>query len=174
MEPIASAEVYIALGSNLGDSLGILRQATRQLAAWSDLPMRASSIWSSSPVDCPHGSPRFLNAMVVIHVKAEMSATAFLERTQALEREYGRRKKQVMNEARPLDLDIIDWNQEIIQSPALILPHPRAHQRRFVLAPLAELAPTRILPGQHQTVKQLLENLVSEETLWPIPETLLG
>ena len=76
-----------------------------------------------------------------------------------IEGEFGRRPKIVLNEPRPLDLDLIAWGREVRQSAALTLPHPRAHLRHFVLCPLAELAPDLVLPGQRQTVRQLLAAL---------------
>jgi 2-amino-4-hydroxy-6-hydroxymethyldihydropteridine diphosphokinase len=67
--------------------------------------------------------------------------------------------KRVVNEARPLDLDLVAWGDERRDTAALVLPHPRAHLRRFVLAPLAELAPDRVLPGQTAAVADLLAGL---------------
>jgi 2-amino-4-hydroxy-6-hydroxymethyldihydropteridine diphosphokinase len=82
-----------------------------------------------------------------------------LVRLQAAEKELGRRPKLVLNEARPLDLDLIAWAGETRATPALTLPHPRAHQREFVLRPLAELAPELVLPGQVESVVALLAKL---------------
>ena len=82
-----------------------------------------------------------------------------LEVLQQMERDFGRTPKRRINEARPLDLDILTWGDTVRTSPALTLPHPRAHQRRFVLAPLAEIAPDLVLPGQKQTVHALLREL---------------
>jgi 2-amino-4-hydroxy-6-hydroxymethyldihydropteridine diphosphokinase len=79
---------------------------------------------------------------------------------QGLEREFGRPPKRVHNEARPLDLDLIAFGDEVRNTPELRLPHPRAHARRFVLEPLAEIAPDLILPGQMQNVAQLFTALV--------------
>jgi 2-amino-4-hydroxy-6-hydroxymethyldihydropteridine diphosphokinase len=79
-----------------------------------------------------------------------------LAKLQALEKQFGRTPKKVLNEARSLDLDLIAFGGEVRQTPQLLLPHPRAHLRRFVLAPLAELAPDLVLPGQPQTAATLL------------------
>jgi 2-amino-4-hydroxy-6-hydroxymethyldihydropteridine diphosphokinase len=87
-----------------------------------------------------------------------------LRKLQALEREFGRKPKQVLNEPRPLDLDLIAFGHELRGTNELILPHPRAHQRRFVLAPLAEIAPQLVLPGQTETVTELLAGLKGDET----------
>jgi 2-amino-4-hydroxy-6-hydroxymethyldihydropteridine diphosphokinase len=86
-----------------------------------------------------------------------------LEKLQALEKQFGRRPRQVRNEPRLLDLDLIAFGAEVRDTPRLTLPHPRAHQRRFVLAPLAELAPALILPGQTRSVRQLLKTLRTAE-----------
>ena len=80
-----------------------------------------------------------------------------------MEKEFGREPKQVLNEPRLLDLDLIAFGAETRNSPDLILPHPRAHRRRFVLQPLAEIAPDFILPGQSKTVSQLLAELPETE-----------
>jgi 2-amino-4-hydroxy-6-hydroxymethyldihydropteridine diphosphokinase len=82
-----------------------------------------------------------------------------LAELQAIAPAFGRRPKQIINEPRPLDLDLIAFRQEPRATPALTLPHPRAHQRAFVLAPLAEIAPDLRLPGQTATVRELLAAL---------------
>ena len=79
-----------------------------------------------------------------------------------LEKKFGRQPKKVLNEARPLDLDLIAFGQETRATPELTLPHPRAHLRPFVLQPLAEIAPDLVLPGRTQTVAQLLEEINGE------------
>jgi 2-amino-4-hydroxy-6-hydroxymethyldihydropteridine diphosphokinase len=89
---------------------------------------------------------------------------------QELEREFGRRPKQVLNEPRPLDLDLIAFGAETRQAAALVLPHPRAHLRRFVLQPLAEIAPDLVLPGQGKPVLDLLLALPPDpEMSWHSP-----
>jgi 2-amino-4-hydroxy-6-hydroxymethyldihydropteridine diphosphokinase len=88
-----------------------------------------------------------------------------LLKLQALERELGRRPKQVLNEPRPLDLDLIAFAGETRATNELTLPHPRAHERRFVLQPLSEMAPGLILPGQSQSVAELLERLAPDQRM---------
>ena len=127
-----------------------------RLQAFSEKPLRRSSLWQTAPVDCPPGSPSFLNAVVAFEPAADETPESLLAKLQALEKEFGRRPKQSPNEARPLDLDLITFTDEVRHSPALTLPHPRAHLRRFVLAPLAEIAPELVLPGQSKTVAGLL------------------
>lgn len=156
---------YIALGSNLGDSLALLRVAMARLQAFSDRPLLKSSLWQSTPVDCPPGSPLFVNAVVLLNPRPDESPESLLEKLQVLEQEFGRGPKKVLNEARPLDLDLIAFGTETRLAPRLTLPHPRAHQRRFVLQPLSELAPELILPGQTKTVLELLSALGKDEIL---------
>ena len=90
---------------------------------------------------------------------------SLLEKLQALEVQFGRQPKVVMNEPRPLDLDLIAFRDEQRQGAQLTLPHPRFQERRFVLEPLAEIAPETILPGQSVTVTELLARLEADETL---------
>ena len=156
---------YVALGSNLGNSADFLREAIRRLEQLSEVPLVRSSIWETTPVDCPPGSPQFLNAVVELAPKPYETPESLLGKLQQLENEFGRLPKKVLNEPRPLDLDLITFGNEIRSSARLILPHPRAHLRKFVLAPLAEIAPSLILPGQTQTVLELFNGLTSDETI---------
>jgi 2-amino-4-hydroxy-6-hydroxymethyldihydropteridine diphosphokinase len=149
----------IALGSNLGESVRLLPEAMARLAELSEEPLLKSSLWLTEPVDCPPGSPPFVNAVVGLVARAGETPETLLARLQALEKAFGRKPKQVLNEPRPLDLDLIAYGQEVRQTPELTLPHPRAHLRRFVLQPLSEIAPDLILPGQTKPVSQLLAEL---------------
>jgi 2-amino-4-hydroxy-6-hydroxymethyldihydropteridine diphosphokinase len=150
---------FIGLGSNLGDSIRLVQEATRRLEPLSRLPLVRSSLWRTRPVDCPPGSLPFINAVVGLAPWPEETPHSLLAKLKALEREFGRQPKTVLNEPRPLDLDIIAWGDLRLETPELVVPHPRAHLRRFVLAPLAELVPCWVFPGQTRTVEQLLENL---------------
>ena len=116
-------------------------------------------------MDCPPGSPPFINAVAIIHPLAKETPETLLTSLKKLEAEFGRTPKTVLNEPRPLDLDLITFGNITRQTAELTLPHPRAHQRRFVLQPLAEIAPELILPGQTQTVVQLLKDLPDHETV---------
>src|ERR1017187_339167 len=156
---------YVALGSNLGDSWKIILDATRRLQGFSDEPILRSSLWRTAPLDCPPGSPKFLNAVVGLVPRKEETPESLLKKLRELEKEFGRQPKKVLNEPRPLDLDLIAFGNQVRNSPELILPHPRAHQRRFVLQPLSELAPELILPGQTKTVSQLLAELSPDEVV---------
>ena len=147
---------YIALGSNLGLPRETVLRAMDRLQGFSDKPIVRSSLYQTDPVDCPPGSPKFANAVVRLVPRADETPESLLEKLQGLEREFGRQPKRVHNEARPLDLDLIAFGDEVRDAPELVLPHPRAHERQFVLEPLAEIAPALILPGQTQTVRELL------------------
>src|SRR5204863_4063507 len=115
--------------------------------------------------DCPPGSHLFVNAVVVLAPRAGETPESLLQKLQALERESGRQPKKAPNEPRVLDLDLIAFGAETRATARLTLPHPRAHQRRFVLQPLSEIAPDFLLPGQVKTVAKLLSSLDVVESL---------
>jgi 2-amino-4-hydroxy-6-hydroxymethyldihydropteridine diphosphokinase len=155
----------VALGANLGDAQGDILRGMRRLEELSDGPLLKSSLWQTMPVDCPPGSPAFVNAVVVLVPRADETPETLLAKLQALEKEFGRRPKKVLNEPRPLDLDLIAFAGEVRHGDLLVLPHPRAHERRFVLQPLAEISPDLILPGQRRTAAELLEMLPAGESV---------
>ena len=157
--------VYIALGSNLGDSTSTIEHAFVELQKLSDRPIQQSSLWRSTPVDCPPGSPDFINAVIGLEPLEGETPESLLTKLQALEVKFGGNPKEVLNEPRLLDLDIITFDEEIRETIQLTLPHPRWHQRRFVLEPLSEIAPKAILPGQSWPVIQLLSELDTTEAL---------
>jgi 2-amino-4-hydroxy-6-hydroxymethyldihydropteridine diphosphokinase len=155
----------IALGSNLGDSPEIIFRVLVQLQQLSTEPLCKSSLWQSTPVDCPPGSPLFVNAVVSLVPLQNETPETLLKKLQQLEKDFGRQPKKILNEPRPLDLDLIVFGNEIRATKNLTLPHPRAHERRFVLQPLAEIAPDLILPRQTKTVVELLRDLKTDEVL---------
>ena len=167
MSLLTSAATFaiIALGSNLGDTRQNILRGIERLQKLSAAPLIKSSLWQTSPVDCPPGSPPFVNAVVALFPVAEETPESLFAKLKALEKEFGRRPKQVLNESRPLDLDLIGFGRETRNTPALTLPHPRAHIRRFVLQPLSEIAPELVLPGQTKTVEGLLGALETAEVL---------
>jgi 2-amino-4-hydroxy-6-hydroxymethyldihydropteridine diphosphokinase len=131
----------------------------------SDRPLAKSSLWQTTPVNCPPNSPLFVNAVVGFVPQKNETPESLPQKLRALEKEFGRPPKKVLNEPRALDLDFIAFGMETRNSPGLILPHPRAHLRRFVLQPLSEIAPDLILPGQRRTVSELLAALPETETV---------
>lgn len=155
----------VALGSNIGDSREIILGAMGRLEEFSSQPILKSSLWQTAPVDCPPGSPPFVNAAVGLKPRPDEMPESLLKKLQHLEKEFGRQPKTVLNEPRPLDLDLITFGNITRSTPQLILPHPRAHQRRFVLQPLSEIAPDLVLPGQSKTVLQLLRELPRDESI---------
>ena len=155
----------VALGSNLGDSQKIVLDAVAYLQNLSDQPILKSSLWQTSPVNCPPGSPKFVNAIVGLYPRKGDTPELLLEMLRVLEVAFGRAPKKVLNEPRPLDLDLIAFGNETRNTPELILPHPRAHLRKFVLEPLNEIAPDFILAGQGRTVSQLLAGISSDESV---------
>ncbi len=167
--PSAKCEVgklaIIALGSNLDDSRGNILRAMKQLEELSEGPVFKSSLWQTTPVDCPPGSAAFVNAVVGWTPRPGETPESLLAKLQAMERAFGRRPKRVLNEPRPLDLDLIAFGGETRATKELTLPHPRAPQRRFVLGPLSEIAPDLVLPGQLQSVAQLLAQLPPDQTM---------
>lgn len=166
-KPLAPVSVFISLGSNLSSSRGSPREtvlaAMDLLAGWSVLPALRSSLWASDPVDCPPGSPEFVNAAIGIAPASDLTAYALLARLQTLESEFGRRRSGRRNEPRSLDLDLICFGDQCSADPRLTLPHPAAHLRGFVLMPLAEIAPDLRLPGQPRPVRDLAATLAETE-----------
>jgi 2-amino-4-hydroxy-6-hydroxymethyldihydropteridine diphosphokinase len=160
-----SALAFVSLGSNLGDSRANILRAMSLLQSLSVLPLLRSSLWETTPVDCPPDSPLFINAVAGLVPRAAETPRSLLARLQALEKEMGRPPKKILNEPRVIDLDLIAFGSETVAEPDLILPHPRARQRRFVLEPLREIAPDFVIPGQEKTVVELLQGLESPETL---------
>jgi 2-amino-4-hydroxy-6-hydroxymethyldihydropteridine diphosphokinase len=154
-----SAIAYVALGSNLGESRRILESAMERLQTLSVRPLLKSSIYMTTPVECPPGSPDFLNAVAGLFPLPGETPESLLEKLHGLEREFGRRAKVMLNEPRTLDLDLIAFGRETRGTLEIILPHPRAHLRRFVLEPLSEIAPQLILPGQSLPVSELVKTL---------------
>lgn len=136
--------IFVGLGSNLGDRADHLRCALRRLAAEPGLRLRAvSAVRETDPLGGPP-QPRYLNA--VARFETSLPPRAVLARLQRLEREQGRRRS-VRNGPRTLDLDLLLYGELRRDDPELTLPHPRLEARRFVLEPLAEIAPELRLPG---------------------------
>jgi len=161
----ADALAIIALGSNVGDSQSILLRAMERLDGLSSRPARRSSLWQTPPVNCPPGSPMFLNAVVAMIPRAAETPESLLGKLLQMEKDFGRKSTHILNEPRRLDLDLIAFGDETRATKELTVPHPRAHERRFVLQPLSEIAPDLVLPGQRKTVAQLLAGINPGEKL---------
>ncbi len=152
------------MGSNLGDKNSLMIQARDYLRRMNleDEPFYQSALYATSPQGCPHGSDDYLNA--VVEITWPGTVEDLLVHCQEIERSLGRVRSGVRCEPRTADVDIIYVNDMVINNPPrLILPHPRAHRRKFVLKPLADIRPDLILPGQTKTVAQLLADLDTDE-----------
>ena len=157
--------VYVALGSNLGESELILRMAAARISDWSLEKVIGSSLWETEPLNCPPGSPSFINAVMGLNPKQGMSPESLLVDLLELEMQIGRERSGLVNEPRKIDLDLISFGMETRNAESLILPHPRVFERQFVLSPLKEIAPDFILPGQNKSVTELLKDLPLDRVL---------
>lgn len=155
--------VLIGLGSNRGDSRGIVSRAMQRLESFASGKFHRSHLWLTSPVDCPPGSNDFVNAAVAFEGAAGLTPENLLASLKSLEVEFGRAAEIVRNAPRELDLDLLLFDGHVRDSVDFILPHPRAVDRLFVLAPAAEVLPDAIWPGTGCTIGQLLDGLESDE-----------
>jgi 2-amino-4-hydroxy-6-hydroxymethyldihydropteridine diphosphokinase len=147
------AVAYIGLGSNLEEPSAQVRSALRALRESAQIQVEAcSSFYHSAPVGLT-GQPDFINA--VCRARTALAPEALLQALLEIERAHGRVRGGPKGGPRTLDLDLLLYGAEIRDTPALRLPHPRLHERAFVLVPLAELDPGLVIPG-HGTVTQLL------------------
>lgn len=148
--------VGFSLGANLGDRLATLESACDHLA---DVfgALRLSQVYETEPVGCPPGSPAYLNACV--EVETDMPAPEILQLCMDIEKALGRTRNGVYGEARTCDIDLLYCGGETYGTAELTLPHPRAHERAFVLRPLCDIDPALKLPGQEKTVAELLAAL---------------
>lgn len=154
MVPIRS--VVFSIGSNLGDRLSYLQGAVDALRMTPNLDLvDVSSVYETDPVGPVSDQPQFLNA--VLRADSTLSSLVLLERAQAIENNF-RRTREVPGGPRTLDVDVIVVGERVKDSPQLTLPHPRAHERAFVLVPWLEIDPTATLP-ERGTVAELLAGL---------------
>jgi 2-amino-4-hydroxy-6-hydroxymethyldihydropteridine diphosphokinase len=159
---------YVGLGSNLGDREGFLIGARAALDSTPGVcVVAASRLYETEPVGPPQG--RYLNAVVALDTT--LAAQALLERLLELEQTAGRRRGAERNAPRTLDLDLLLFGDTCIDTPGLSLPHPRLHERAFVLVPLAEIAADVVHPRLHLRVCDLAEHVqgAGDVMPWPSP-----
>ena len=156
---MSTETVFIAFGSNQGDRQDF---CDRAIALMGLLPLSTltgiSSYYETEPVGL-EGEPAplwFYNG--VVRIETRLQPEPLLAICQETERSLGR-DPEFRNGSRPIDLDLLFYGQRIIETPPLTIPHARLYQRRFVLAPMAELAPNWVHPQRHQTVQAMLDNL---------------
>jgi 2-amino-4-hydroxy-6-hydroxymethyldihydropteridine diphosphokinase len=155
--------VLIGLGSNRGPSVEIVLEAMTRLGTFARGPLRRSSLWRTTPVDCPPGAADFVNAAVAFEAREGLVPEALLQALKALEAEFGVRDRALRNAPRELDLDLLLFDDEHRDTDDFRLPHPRAVNRRFVLVPAAEVLPDAVWPGTGRTIRALCDALVSDE-----------
>lgn len=148
---------YVGLGSNLGDRGANILTALAELGNTEGCKIGAvSSMLDNPAVGGPEGAPPFLNA--VAEVRTTVPPRELLARLLEIERDMGRVRREKW-EPRVIDLDLLLYGDAIVSSDDLVIPHPLMHERRFVLGPLAELAPDLVHPAMRMTMKGLLEAL---------------
>jgi 2-amino-4-hydroxy-6-hydroxymethyldihydropteridine diphosphokinase len=135
---------YVGLGANLGDRETTMRRAIELLDGGGIEVVAVSSFRETDPVDY-EDQPRFLNAAVALDT--DLSPRELLDRLLAVERELGRTRDGPRYGPRRIDLDLLLYEEQIVEEPGLIVPHPRLAERRFALEPLADLDPMLMIPG---------------------------
>jgi len=151
--------VTVSLGSNLANRLELLRAAKDRLRTIheGDQPFLCSRVYETSPIDCPPGSPSFLNAAV--ELSSSLPPFDFLAVIQLWERELGRPADHAFHAPRTIDLDLLAYGSLQISHATLTLPHPRIAERAFVLAPLCDICPDRLIGQTHRSVRDLCGSL---------------
>jgi GTP cyclohydrolase-4 len=163
---IKPSPVYLAFGANLGDRESQLLEALRHIRAQASIE-KVSGCYETKPVGYMQ-QPDFLNMACLI--LTEIAAPELLRFLKQIEKQMGR-QTTFRNAPRPIDIDILFYNNLILESPELTIPHPRMSERAFVLVPLAEIAPEAVHPVLHLTVSEMLRQ-VDASDVDPIPRRL--
>jgi 2-amino-4-hydroxy-6-hydroxymethyldihydropteridine diphosphokinase len=139
-------EAYVGLGSNMDDPVAKVRAGMAALATMPATRLeQCSSLYGSAPIGVER-QPDFVNA--ACRLLTGLSSIALLERLLAIELEQGRQRPGPVGGPRPLDLDLLLYDEQVCDLPRLTLPHPRLHERAFVLLPLIEITPNLVVPGK--------------------------
>ena len=146
-------EAFLGLGSNLGDREGNLRRAVELLPSYGVTVVELSPVYDTAPVDTPPGSGRFFNA--VCRVETALPPQTLLRAVKGLESALGRLSGR-RNAPRTIDIDILLYGDEVVDTPEVTIPHPRFASRAFVLTPLADIAPDAVHPVLGVSVRELL------------------
>jgi 2-amino-4-hydroxy-6-hydroxymethyldihydropteridine diphosphokinase len=156
------AVVYLGLGSNLGNRLGHLVAGAQALLSVGEFK-NCSSVWETSPWG---PIPQYLFLNCVISLETQLLPADLIKAALQIEYDVGR-KRMGPSGPRIIDIDILLYGTLTITTTDLNVPHPRLHKRRFALLPLSELAPDLVHPGLHKGIKEILQELESEETCRP-------
>ncbi len=154
---------YLGLGSNLGNRLAFMRGGRDALCALPEVELaQASSVYETAAQGGPEDSPDYLN--VVIAVRTSLTPQALLAACQTVETDFGRvRTGQWM--PRTLDIDLLLYDEQVVEETDLQVPHPRLHERCFVLVPFAEIAPQVWHPLRHASIAELLKHCAADQTV---------
>jgi len=158
--------VYIGVGSNLGDKVGNCRRAIEAIVSdGRNRIVECSPLYRTEPVGIKD-QDWFVNG--VLAMETSMEPGELLDFLLAAEKTMGRVRRERWG-PRVIDLDILIWGHEVIKGEGLQIPHPRLHERRFVLAPLRDIAPDLVHPLLGKTISQILAELPAEEKVLPLP-----
>jgi 2-amino-4-hydroxy-6-hydroxymethyldihydropteridine diphosphokinase len=147
-------KVYLGLGSNLGERLELLKKAIGMTGESAGNIVAVSSVYETEPVGLDSGG-NFLN--MVVCIGTDLSPSGLLGRILMIESKLGRIRCETRYSSRTIDIDILFYNNEIIETDSLSIPHPRLHLRKFVLVPINELAPGLVHPVFGKSIKELLD-----------------
>jgi 2-amino-4-hydroxy-6-hydroxymethyldihydropteridine diphosphokinase len=155
----------IALGSNLDHRREYLHSAREKILqiARGNAPFLFSALYETEPIGCEPGAQKFLNAVMEMGYEGEPEE--LLSELREIEESLGRDPDHARNASRTVDLDLLYFGERTITQAELQLPHPRLHLRRFVLAPLTDVRPDLIMPGQAEPVQALLKNLADNSAV---------
>ena len=149
-------KAYLSIGSNLNDRYVNIKKCIRMLEDNNSYILKESSIYETEPLGMTN-KDFFYN--IVIYIQTSLNLLDFFNKTKVIELEMGRKRLQPQNSSRIIDIDILTFADKIIKSDTLILPHPRLHNRKFVLIPWSEIGNEFIVPSHNKSVENLLKNV---------------